>query len=52
MKSKQSKNYLDYVPVRNPEIQYHADEKGIVTVEIEWKGFYHRIAQRFSTVRE
>lgn len=47
MKSKQSKNYLDYVPVRNPEIQYHTDEKGIVTVEIEWKGFYHRIAQRF-----
>ena len=47
MKSKQPKNYLDYVPVRNPGIQYHTDEKGIVTVEIEWKGFYHRIAQRF-----
>ena len=47
MKAKQSKNYLDYVPVKNPEIQYHADSDGIVTVEIEWKGFYHRIAQRF-----
>lgn len=47
MKEKQTKNYLDYVPIKNPEIQYHTDEKGIVTVEIEWKGFYHRIAQRF-----
>ena len=47
MKTKQSKNYLDYIPVKNPEIEYHTDEKGIVTVEIEWKGFYHRIAQRF-----
>ena len=47
MKEKQSKNYLDYVPIKNPEIQYHTDEKGIVTVEIEWKGFYHRIAQKF-----
>ena len=47
MKTKQSKNYLDYIPVKNPEIEYHTDEKGIVTVEIEWKGFCHRIAQRF-----
>ena len=47
MKAKQSKNYLDYIPVKEPEIQYHTDEKGIVTLEIEWKGFYHRIAQRF-----
>lgn len=47
MKAKQSKNYLDYIPVKDPEIQYHTDEKGIVTLEIEWKGFYHRIAQRF-----
>ena len=47
MKAKQSKNYLDYIPVKDPEIQYHTDEKGIVTLEIEWTGFYHRIAQRF-----
>ena len=47
MKAKQSKNYLDYIPVKDPEIQYHTDEKGIVTLEIEWKGFYHRIALRF-----
>lgn len=47
MKKKPAENYLDYVPVKNPDIEYHTDEKGIVTVYIEWKGFYHRIAQRF-----
>lgn len=40
-------NYLDYIPVKNPEIEYEVSEEGIVTVLIEWKGFYHKIAQRF-----
>ena len=30
-----------------PEIEYEADEDGIITVLIEWKGFYHKLAQRF-----
>ena len=47
MKKKNSKNYLDYVPVKNPEIEYEAQDNGRVTVFIEWKGFYHRIAQKF-----
>lgn len=47
MKKKDNKNYLDYVPVKNPDIEYEADENGIVTVYMEWKGFYHRIAQKF-----
>ena len=47
MKTKQSKNYLDYIPVKNPEIEYETDENDRVTVYIEWKGFYHRIAQKF-----
>ena len=41
MKKKDSKNYLDFVPEKNPEIEYEADEDGIITVLIEWKGFYH-----------
>ena len=45
MKKKDSKNYLDFVPEKNPEIEYEADEDGIITVLIEWKGFYHKIAQ-------
>ena len=47
MKKKDSKNYLDYVPVKNPEVEYETGDDGIVTVYIEWKGFYHRIAQKF-----
>ena len=42
MKKKDSKNYLDFVPEKNPEIEYEADEDGIITVLIEWKGFYHK----------
>lgn len=47
MKKKEQKNYLDYIPVRNPEIEYETGTDGIITVFIEWKGFYHRIAQKF-----
>ena len=46
MKKKDSKNYLDFVPEKNPEIEYEADEDGIITVLIEWQGFYHKIAQK------
>ena len=46
MKKKDSKNYLDFIPVKNPEIEYETDEDGMITVLIEWKGFYHKIAQR------
>ena len=38
---------MDFVPVKNPDIEYQTGEDGIVTVFIEWKGFYHRIAQNF-----
>lgn len=46
-KPKNKANYLDYIPVKNPEIEYEVGDDGIVTLLIEWKGFYHRIAQRF-----
>ncbi|OKZ53754.1 MAG: pyrroloquinoline quinone biosynthesis protein [Clostridiales bacterium 41_21_two_genomes] len=47
MKKKDSKNYLDFIPEKNPEIEYETGEDGIITVLIEWKGFYHKLAQRF-----
>ena len=47
MSKKISKNYLDYVPVKNPEIEYETAENGRVTLFIEWKGFHNRIAQKF-----
>lgn len=42
-----TQNYMDFIVVKNPEIEYEVNAKGQVTVLIEWKGFYHRIAQRF-----
>ena len=47
MRKKEEKNYLDFMPAKNPEIEYRVDDSGKVTVLIEWKGFYHKIAQRF-----
>ena len=47
MRSKDQRTYMDFVPVKNPDIEYQTGEDGIVTVFIEWKGFYHRIAQKF-----
>ena len=42
-----NQNYMDFIVVKNPEIEYETNNKGQVTVMIEWRGFYHRIAQRF-----
>ena len=47
MKDKNQQNYLDFVPIKNPDIEYQTGDNGKVTVFIEWKGFYHRIAQKF-----
>lgn len=43
---KQQTNYLDQIPVRNPQITWTTDEAGIVTLEIENKGAVNRIAQK------
>ena len=45
-KKNKNNNYLDFIPVRNPKIEFETSEKGQVTLFIEWKGFYHKIAQR------
>ena len=47
LKKGKDQNYLDFVPVKKPEIEYHMDEKGKVILLIEWKGFYAKIAQKF-----
>ena len=40
------KNYLEGIPLRNPDINWSVDEDGIVTLEIKNKGFVNRIAQK------
>ncbi len=39
-------NYLEKVPMKNPDIGWTTNEAGIVTLEIENKGLANRIAQK------
>ena len=43
---KKDKNYLDNIPVRSEKIKWNVDETGAVTLEIENKGLFNRIAQK------
>ena len=42
-----SENYLERCPVRLETIDWSCDDDGIVTLNIENKGFFNRIAQMF-----
>ena len=41
-----SENYLERRPTRPEHILWSADEEGIVTLDIENKGFFNRLAQK------
>lgn len=41
-----NENYLERVPVMNEAIGWSADENGVVTLEIENKGVFNRLAQK------
>ena len=43
---KNNENFLDNKPIRNENIGWSADDNGIVTLEIENKGVFNRIAQK------
>ena len=43
---KESGNYLEKIPSRNESINWTVDEKGIVTLEIENKGVFNKLAQK------
>lgn len=47
MSKKREENYLDYVPVCAPEFAWETDEKGLVNIKVENKGFYNWLAQKF-----
>ena len=42
----QSENYLERRPIRPEQIQWSVDEEGLVTLDIENKGFFNRVAQK------
>lgn len=44
---KVSKNYMDSIPVRVDNRPWHIKDDDMVEIEMENKGFYHRIAQKF-----
>ena len=45
MSKKQGKNYLEFVPMRGVE-RFSTDENGVITLEIENKGVFNRVAQK------
>jgi len=47
MKKSDKKNYLDNIPFRREDISWESDEKGSVTLSIENKGLFNKIAQKF-----
>lgn len=46
-KKKISPNYLESIPVRKEDHPWRVKEDGMVEVDMENKGFYHSIAQKF-----
>ncbi len=46
MNNDKMNNFLEKIPVRNEKIGWSKDEKGVVTLEIENKGFFNRLAQK------
>lgn len=40
-----SKNYLDFVPVHNEKYSFERDSQGNITILIENKGIFNRLAQ-------
>lgn len=40
-------NYMDMILVHNPERKWTTREDGIVVIDMENRGFYHKIAQKF-----
>ena len=44
-KKEKSENYLDFIPVRSDKYKWEADEDGNVTIFVENKGVFNRLAQ-------
>lgn len=40
-------NYLEFIPVKNLEVEFKTNEDGVIVLFKEWTGFYHKIAQKF-----
>jgi hypothetical protein len=45
MAKKQTENYLERIPEKSPKFRWTENENGIVTIEIDNKGFFNRLLQ-------
>ena len=45
-KNKKDNNFLDFIPVREEKYKWEKDEAGAVTIFVENKGVFNRIAQK------
>lgn len=45
-KQEKAENYLERKPLRRPGLGWTADEQGIITLEVENKGVFNKMAQR------
>ena len=43
---KKEENYLERKPLRRPDLAWSADGEGLITLEIENKGLFNRLAQK------
>ncbi len=46
MKNNTKENFLDKIPIRKAGIEWSTDDDGMVTLQMENKGFANRIAQK------
>lgn len=46
-KKEKSENYLEQIPIVRTGLGWTRDDKGIVTLNIENKGFFNKVAQKF-----
>ena len=42
-----SKNYMNQIPEKSKERPWKTDKNGMAVIDVENKGFYHSIAQKF-----
>lgn len=45
-KKKNNENFLEKKPMRNSDIVWKTDDNGVITLEVENKGFFNKIAQK------
>lgn len=46
IRSKNDDNYLDYIPIKNPEFLWKYDENNTIVVEMHRNGIFDKIAQK------